>query len=79
MSWKALGLGVAVVLVWLTGSVTPGRAMDGNELLQHCTGALRYVEQGHQSLGGNELMQTAQCGYYLDMTVYERDRARGIQ
>jgi hypothetical protein len=48
MSWKALGWGVAVVLVWMTASVAPCRVQTGNDLLRHCTDALRVIDNGYQ-------------------------------
>jgi hypothetical protein len=65
MSWKAIGCGVAVVLVWMTASVAPCRAQTGNDLLRHCTDALRVIDNGYQSDTSNQAHNYGWCSGFL--------------
>jgi hypothetical protein len=65
MSWKAIGCGVAVVLVWMTASVGTGTAGDGNELLENCTDALRHVENEYRFTGTDCVFHYGWCVGYM--------------
>jgi hypothetical protein len=65
MSWKAIGWGVAVVLVWMTASVGPCRALDGNELLHTCADGLRGIDQASRSINAQQVMSAGWCTGYI--------------
>jgi hypothetical protein len=46
MTWKTVGLSLALSLAWTTPGLAQGPIQTGNDLLRVCLPALRYVEQG---------------------------------
>jgi hypothetical protein len=65
LSESPIGLGVAVVLVWMTISIGLCGELDGNELLDSCTDALRHVDNGYRSTSAKEAHNYMWCVGYM--------------
>jgi len=60
---------VPVVLVWMTASVAPCLARDGNELLRDCTDALRHIDNGYRSTNNQQLLNYGVCLGYIEGVI----------